>query len=91
MRFHVNNWLRPRKLILFTAKNERVSIARLVVLHTGRWPACIESVFYWICGSRIFSLETLLTVTRDAMIHLLALLQAHPVDYGMVALHYIYY
>ena len=35
-----------------------------------------------------------LTVTRDAMIHLLALLQcnqAHPVDYGMVALHYINY
>ena len=31
--FHLNNWLRPRKFLLFyfSAKNERVSIARLVV------------------------------------------------------------
>ena len=33
--------------------------------NTGRWPACIESVFYWICGSRIFSLETLLLLQRE--------------------------
>ena len=43
---------------------------------------------------RVMLVTASLTVTRDAMIHLLALLQcnqAHPADYGMVALHYIYY
>ena len=37
---------------------------------------------------------SLTAVTSDAMIHLLAALQcnqARPADYGMVALHYIYY
>ena len=32
---------------------------------------------------RVMLVTASLTVTRDAMIHLLALLQAHPVDYGM--------
>ena len=42
-RVHVNNWLRPRKFILFyfSAKNERVSIARLVVF-TYRSMACMH-------------------------------------------------
>ena len=45
-------------LIFLLKTKESASLAWLF-LHTGRWPACIESVFYWICGSRIFSLETL--------------------------------
>ena len=35
----------------------------------------MESVFYWICGSQIFSLETLMTVTVvsvKAIVHWLA-------------------
>ena len=42
-KFHVNNWLRPRKFLLFyfSAKNERVSIARLVVF-TYRSMACMH-------------------------------------------------
>ena len=44
--------------IFLPKTKESASLAGLF-LHTGRWPACIESVFYWICGSRIFSLETL--------------------------------
>ena len=44
--------------ILLLKTKESASLAWLF-LHTGRWPACIESVFYWICGSWIFSLETL--------------------------------
>ena len=46
-------------LIFLLKTKESASLAWLF-LHTGRWPACIESVFYWICGSRIFSLETLI-------------------------------
>ena len=45
---------------IFLLKTKESASLAWLFLHTGRWPACIESVFYWICGSRIFSLETLL-------------------------------
>ena len=48
----------PGNFYYLLKTKESASLAWLF-LHTGRWPACIESVFYWICGSRIFSLETL--------------------------------
>ena len=44
---------------IFLLKTKESASLAWSFLHTGRWPACIESVFYWICGSRIFSLETL--------------------------------
>ena len=44
---------------IFLLKTKESASLAWLFLHTGRWPACIESVFYWICGSRIFSLETL--------------------------------
>ena len=47
---------------IFLLKTKESASLAWLFLHTGRWPACIESVFYWICGSRIFSLETLTTV-----------------------------
>ena len=47
---------------IFLLKTKESASLAWLFLHTGRWPACIESVFYWICGSRIFSLETLLLV-----------------------------
>ena len=46
---------------IFLLKTKESASLAWLFLHTGRWPACIELVFYWICGSRIFSLETLLT------------------------------
>ena len=48
----------PVNFFFLLKTKESASLAWLF-LHTGRWPACIESVFYWICGSRTFSLETL--------------------------------
>ena len=47
---------------IFLLKTKESASLAWLFLHTGRWPACIESVFYWICGSRIFSLETLLII-----------------------------
>ena len=44
---------------IFLLKTKESASLAWLFLHTGRWHACIESVFYWICGSRIFSLETL--------------------------------
>ena len=44
---------------IFLLKTKESASLAWLFLHTGRWPVCIESVFYWICGSRIFSLETL--------------------------------
>ena len=44
---------------IFLLKTKESASLAWLFLHTSRWPACIESVFYWICGSRIFSLETL--------------------------------
>ena len=49
---------------IFLLKTKESASLAWLFLHTGRWPACIESVFYWICGSRIFSLETLIEVLR---------------------------
>ena len=46
---------------IFLLKTKESASLAWLFLHTGRWPACIESVFYWICGRRIFSLETLIT------------------------------
>ena len=48
---------------IFLLKTKESASLAWLFLHTGRWPACIESVFYWICGSQIFSLETLFIVT----------------------------
>ena len=48
---------------IFLLKTKESASLAWLFLHTGRWPACIESVFYWICGSRIFSLETLICVS----------------------------
>ena len=48
---------------IFLLKTKESASLAWLFLHTGRWPACIESVFYWICGSRIFSLETLTTTS----------------------------
>ena len=45
---------------IFLLKTKESASLAWLFLHTGQWPACIESVFYWICGNRIFSLETLL-------------------------------
>ena len=47
-------------LFYFLLKTKESASLAWLFLHTGRWHACIESVFYWICGSQIFSLETLL-------------------------------
>ena len=60
-KIHVNNWLRPVNFFyfIFLLKTKESASLAWLFLHTGRWPACIESVFYWICGSRIFSVETL--------------------------------
>ena len=49
---------------IFLLKTKESASLAWLFLHTGRWPACIESVFYWICGSRTFSLETLLHCSR---------------------------
>ena len=46
---------------IFLLKTKESASLAWLFLHTGRWPACIESVFYWICGSRIFLLETLVS------------------------------
>ena len=48
---------------IFLLKTKESASLAWLFLHTGRWPACIESVFYWICGSRIFSLETLISTS----------------------------
>ena len=36
---------------IFLLKTKESASLAWLFLHTGRWPACIESVFYWICGS----------------------------------------
>ena len=51
---------------IFLLKTKESASLAWLFLHTGRWPACIESVFYWICGSRIFSLETLQDVSNNS-------------------------
>ena len=34
---------------IFLLKTKESASLAWLFLHTGRWPACIESVFYWIC------------------------------------------
>ena len=67
---------------IFLLKTKESASLAWLFLHTGRWPACIESVFYWICGSRIFSLETLARVSCCSASKLAILLVSASFDHS---------